>query len=99
MKIKIQFTVQNYNNGPCIRVATNDEVLYDQQLGQKGDITLELDADFKLPNKLIVEHYGKNMKRDTKINSDGKILDDKGVSINNISFDDVSLNYEIYHLT
>jgi|TARA_B100001094_G_C17955407_1_gene682726 hypothetical protein len=98
MKIKIQFTVQNYNNGPCIRVATNDEVLYDQQLGQKGDITLELDADFKLPNKLIVEHYGKNMKRDTKINSDGKILDDKGVSINNISFDDVSLNYEIYHL-
>ena len=98
MRIKIHFTVQNYNNGPCIRVATNDEVLYDQQLAQRGDLTLALDTNFTLPNKLVIEHYGKNMKTDTKIDSEGKILDDKGVFINNISFDDVILNYEIYHL-
>tara|TARA_Y100001938_G_C8088740_1_gene433707 strand:+ start:2180 stop:2683 length:504 start_codon:yes stop_codon:yes gene_type:complete len=98
MKIKIQLTVQNYNNGPCIRVLTNDKVLYDKQLGQKGNMTIDLDTNFALPNKLVIEHYGKNMKMDTKIDFEGKILDDKGVFIDNISFDDVTLNYEIYHL-
>ena len=79
-------------------MATNEEVLYDRQLAQKGHLTLALDTDFALPNKLVIEHYGKNMKTDTKIDSEGKILDDKGVFIDNISFDDVTLNYEIYHL-
>ena len=79
-------------------MATNEEVLYDQRLTEKGHLTLALDTDFALPNKLIIEHYGKNMKTDTKIDSEGKILDDKGVFIDYISFDDVTLNYEIYHL-
>ena len=73
-------------------------MLYDQRLTENGHLTLALDTDFALPNKLIIEHYGKNMKTDTKIDSEGKILDDKGVFIDNISFDDVTLNYEIYHL-
>ena len=74
MKINIDLCVRNYNGGPCIKVSNNKKVLLEKRLSEKGNITLELEDDFALPNKLIIEHHGKNMKRDTQINSKGEIF-------------------------
>ena len=87
MKINIDLCVRNYNGGPCIKVSNNKKVLLEKRLSEKGNITLELEDDFALPNKLIIEHHGKNMKRDTQINSKGEIINDKGFFVHHISFD------------
>lgn len=97
MKINIDLCVRNYNGGPCIKVSNNKKVLLEKRLSEKGNITLELEDDFALPNKLIIEHYGKNMKRDTQINSKGEIINDKGFFVHHISFDDLVLHNEIYN--
>ena len=96
MKIKFDLFVNNYNGGPKIRVYNNDQVVLQKVLTGFGHQTLELEADLKCPTKLTIEHYDKNMKRDTKL-EDGKIVSDKGFTLEKIHMDNFVLENELYH--
>tara|TARA_R110000851_G_scaffold289391_1_gene443521 strand:+ start:2470 stop:2970 length:501 start_codon:yes stop_codon:yes gene_type:complete len=95
-KIRFDLNVNNYRGGPQLRLCDNKKVLYDDKLSHSGPQSIEIETDLKLPTVLTVEHYGKNMKHDTKI-LDGKIVDDKGFSIEKIQIDNFVLQNEIYH--
>jgi hypothetical protein len=96
MIIKFFLYVNNYNNGPQIRIWKKDELLLEKTLTKEGPETIEIDTDLQLPSSLIVEHHGKNMKYDTKI-VDGKIVDDKGFVIEKIQIDKFTLHNEVHH--
>jgi len=96
MKIKFNFTVNNYNGGPKIRIYNNKDVLAETTLSEKGQNNLAIEADLKFPTKLIIEHYDKNMNIDTKLD-DGGIVDDKGFTLETIQFDQFKLHNELYH--
>jgi hypothetical protein len=95
MKIKFNFTVNNYNGGPKIRIYNNKDVLVETTLSEKGQNNLAIEADLKFPTKIIIEHYGKDMNTDTKL-EDGGIVDDKGFTLATIQFDKFKLQNELY---
>ena len=97
MKIVINLDVRNYNGGPKLKIRTQQETLFVSTITERGLCTLEFDTDMQLPNKLFIEHVDKDMKRDTKVQSDGKILDDKGFFINSVKLDDVLLINELFY--
>jgi len=97
MIISFILDVHNYRGGPNIKISVNDLCVFDKQLKKKGINQLDLDVnDFKLPGKIVIEQYGKNMNKDTKVNPVGGILDDKGVSILSVKLGQCELKYEIY---
>jgi hypothetical protein len=96
IKIKFNFFVNNYNGGPKIRIYNNKDVLVETTLSEKGQNNLAMEADLKFPTKLIIEHYGKNMKIDTKL-EDGQIVNDKGFTLETIQLDKFRLHNELYH--
>ena len=97
MHIQLEIDVKNYKGGPQIKIYTNEGQLFDQTITEEGLRLIDLEAEFKLPNKLIIEHYGKNMLKDTLIDAEDNILDDKGYFINKIKIDDLVLENELYH--
>jgi hypothetical protein len=97
MKIKFFLYVNNYNGGPQIRIWNTDNLLIEKTLSKKGPQSIELETDLDPPAALIVEHYGKDMKYDTKIAND-EIIDDKGFVIEKIQIGKFTLHNEIHEL-
>ena len=94
--INITLDVKNYNGGPCVKIYTDSEILFDDRIKEKGICNLAFETDFVLPGKLIIEHHTKNMREDTKIDSDGNILDDKGFCIKNVKIGEYLLMHELF---
>ena len=97
MNIELSLHVKDYNGGPRIKIYNNDKTLFDDNLQTAGPHKVTLDTEMTLPNKLVIKHHGKNMKRDTHVDNSGKIVDDKGFYIQSIRLDDVLLQNELYH--
>tara|TARA_B100001175_G_scaffold314468_1_gene323853 strand:+ start:151 stop:636 length:486 start_codon:yes stop_codon:yes gene_type:complete len=97
MNIELSLHVKDYNGGPRIKLYNNDKTLFDDNLQTAGPHKVRISTDMELPNKLVIQHYGKNMKRDTHIDHAGQIVDDKGFYIQSIRIDDVLLQNELYH--
>tara|TARA_B100001057_G_C22861129_1_gene954539 strand:+ start:2450 stop:2950 length:501 start_codon:yes stop_codon:yes gene_type:complete len=95
IKIKFNLTVNNYNGGPKIRIYNNKNVLVETTLSEKGHNNLDIETDLKFPTKIIIEHHGKDMNTDTKL-EDGGIVDDKGFTLETIQFDQFKLHNELY---
>lgn len=97
MKLLINLTVKKYNGGPKIRIQSKGYVFYSETLTQTGHQLISVDMDnFVLPGSLIIEQFDKDMKRDTKLNNDNNIIEDKGFFINTIQLDNIILKNEIY---
>lgn len=97
MEIILNLHVKNYNGGPLIKIYNNDKTLFEDSLMVAGPHIVRINTDMDLPNKLVIEHQGKNMKNDTCIDSAGKIIDDKGFTIDSVKLNDVLLDNELYH--
>lgn len=95
MKVKIQALVKNYNGGPKIKIYSGDNMLKSMTLSEAGRTMIELEAPLTFPGKFIIEHYGKNMTRDTQL-INGKITDDKGLILEKICIGDFTLDHELY---
>ena len=96
MKIKFDIFVNNYNGGPKIKIYNNNSLLLQKVLTEKGHQTIELDVALECPTKLIIEHYDKNMKYDTKLEN-GNIINDKGFILEKIHLNNFVLENELYH--
>lgn len=96
MKIKFDIFVYNYNGGPKIKIYNNNSLLLQKVLTEKGHQTIELDVALECPTKLIIEHYDKNMKYDTKLEN-GNIINDKGFILEKIHLNNFVLENELYH--
>ena len=95
MKIKFNFTVKNYNGGPSLNIYSGRDLLKAVTLNRAGHQTIELDVDIDFPTQLVLEHHGKNMRKDTKI-EDGVIVDDKGFILEKINIGNIILENELY---
>ena len=101
--VNIKFTLEPewFNNAPKIKVAINDQVLLDVQLGTKLDYeqTVELEDDSN--HQLTFTLYNKT-KYDTVV-KDGVIEKDTLIKISNIELEDIdltsmlSLNKELFY--
>lgn len=96
MKIGIEIIAKNYNGGPKLKILVGDEVLFDNQITTRGKQLIEVEAKSQLPGQIILCHYDKDMKRDTKLEHNGVIVDDKAFIINTVTIDDIKLKYELY---
>lgn len=96
MEIQIKFNVRNFNSGPKIRVAIDQDTVFQKQLSIQRRELVKLELNKSLPCKLLIEHYGKDMSRDTLLDSNGNILDDKALIIERIQIDDVELIDELF---
>jgi hypothetical protein len=97
MQIKIDIDVNNYNGGPKIKIFLSDELYFDKTLAKPGPQTIKIDYDKDKLKNFVLEHYGKDMDNDTLVSGD-KIVSDKGFTIHKISFDQITLQNEIYDL-
>lgn len=95
MNIKLFLDVNNFNGGPTVRVLNKDKEIYSATLCDRGPTTLEFNIPMTLPNILVIEHIGKDMKRDTLL-LDGKITNDKGFTIKAVQLNDLTLRNELY---
>ena len=97
MQVEYRINVKNYNGGPGIRISHNDAQIYDDKLQVAGPQTIRFHTKMTFPNKLVLEHHGKNMRRDTQVDSQGNIVNDKGFTIESVRIDDVLLANELYY--
>jgi hypothetical protein len=97
MQVEYRLNVKNYNGGPSIRIYHNGAHIYDDKLQLAGPQTIRFATEMVFPNKLVLEHYGKNMRRDTQVDQQGNIVNDKGFTIESVKIDDVLLVNELYH--
>ena len=95
MKIKFNLYVKNYNGGPALKIYSDKDLLKAVILEKPGHQTVELDVDIDFPTELVIEHHGKNMRRDTKI-EDGVIVNDKGFILEKVSIGNIILENELY---
>lgn len=95
MKIRFDLDVKNYNGGPAIKIYCGNDLLKEVILESAGPQTIELDTEIKCPSELVIEHYGKNMRRDTKLEN-GIIVDDKGFVLQKVSIGNIILENELY---
>jgi len=95
MKIKFDLNVKNYNGGPALKIYSGKDLLREVTLAKAGHQTIELDVDLDCPTELVLEHHGKNMRRDTKV-EDGVIVDDKGFVVEKVSIGNIILVNELY---
>ena len=79
-----------------IKIYNNNSLLLQKVLTEKGHQTIELDVALECPTKLIIEHYDKNMKYDTKLEN-GNIINDKGFILEKIHLNNFILENELYH--
>ena len=101
--VNIKFTLEPewFNNAPKIKVAINDQILLDVELGTKLDYeqTVELEDDSN--HQLTFTLYNKT-KYDTVV-KDGVIEKDTLIKISNIELEDIdltsmlSLNKELFY--
>lgn len=96
MDLEFKLHVLNYRGGPNIRIST-DSVLYDENIQRAGPHTINLTTDIDFPSKIIVEQYGKDMRKDTLVDERGMIINDKAFSIESIKIGDVLVKHELYH--
>ena len=96
MELEFKLHVRNYKGGPCIKIHDGSKILFDETLDRAGIITLNLHSDMMLPGKILIEQYGKDMTKDTELDENGKIIDDKATIIRSVKIDDVLLEYELY---
>jgi len=96
IELELKLHVMNYNGGPCIKIHDGSKTLFNKTLNNAGINTLNLNSDMTFPGKIIIQQYGKDMTRDTKLDKNGKILDDKGIVIQSVKIHDVLLEYELY---
>ena len=83
------------NHWPYIKILFNNQVLFDSEVENNLDISLNLE-NIQSVNELEICHYNKsfgdNHVYDTKIDSDGNIIEDCNFQITNLSFDNIELN-------
>lgn len=99
MKIEIKVNVKNFNGGPKVKVAIDEEILFCEQLSKQGVKLITIDSNKSLPCKLSIQHYGKNMKTDTKVDTHGNIVSDKALIIQSVKINEVILTDEIFLFT
>jgi len=87
-KLKITFKFGKCNDR-LMNLTVNDEVL------NPVDNYVLFEKNIQLPEKLSIKTSGKIDGKDTKVDTDGNIVEDMYIQIENISLDDFPLN-EIY---
>ena len=95
MKIILELFVKNYNGVPKIKIHSDETLLHETHITKSGKQILEFETNMTFPTQLIIEHYGKDMKRDTKL-LDGKIIDDKGFVLEKVHIGDCVLENELH---
>ena len=96
MELEFKLNVMNYRGGPCIKIHDGSKTLFNDTVSKAGMLTLNLHSDMTLPGKILIEQYGKDMTKDTKLDKNGKIVDDKATIIQSVKINDVLLEYELY---
>ena len=97
MNIELNLHVKDYKGGPRIKIYNNDKTLFDDSLHTSGPHLIRVNTEMEFPNKLVIQHYGKDMKRDTQVDKTGQIVNDKGFYIQSVKIDTVSLQNELYY--
>jgi hypothetical protein len=89
MNIEISLNGHNLNGWPSVRVALNDNVIFDGEAVNEC-VILHTDNNPSNNNKLTIEHYGKN--GDTLLDDRGNIIADRYFNIDSIKIDDLVLD-------
>lgn len=86
------------NHWPYIKISFNDTVVFDSEINESTDISVNFDNILDV-NQLVISHYGKrsgeNKIWDTKIDANGNIINDctfqiTKFAINNILFNEIA---------
>jgi hypothetical protein len=96
MKFKIKLTGSKCNEYPYLTILHNQQVLYSGSI--INSTILEFDIELQETNLItfqgINKSQGENNKWDTQLNDSGQIIADKSLLINNIWFDNISMELE-----
>ena len=99
VNLKLHINSTQCNHWPYIKIILNDITVFDAEVTNSTDICLNLD-DIKESNRLVIKHhsksFGENRVWDTKVDSNGNIIEDCSFQITNIAFNDVEFNELAY---
>ena len=89
--LKLNVTANSYKGDPELFVKINQEIVYKTLLSQGNhEIEIPFNYDFNQKNQVVI---GMNNKRkfDTKVDSNGTILQDKNIILNELKIDDIDI--------
>jgi hypothetical protein len=93
--IKLHITSKWCNHWPYIKITFNDAVVFDSELEASTDISLDLDPILD-SNTLEIVHYNKsfgdNGVYDTKLDSQGNIIEDCTFQVTDLSLNNIEFN-------
>lgn len=83
LKIQLDLEVETINDDPLFVIKSNNKVIFNQKMSSgKHNINLEnILTESNQTNRLEFIFTNKNMKKDTIVGTDGKILKDKNIKI------------------
>jgi hypothetical protein len=96
-----EMTVSISASGPALhlRVTLDDDVIFDSEVpSEKHTLTHQFDDDSEAEHVLSIEMSGK-LPEHTKISELGEILEDRVVTIGDLSFDGIDLGHLFYEVT
>jgi hypothetical protein len=95
-ELSIGLTAAHCNRWPWLQITCDQSILYDNEIHGGQNLTLTIPFENNLCNIKLI---GIKKYHDTKIDSDGKIIEDKSLRIDNISINDINMGDEfIRHL-
>ena len=95
ISVKLDIKSKWCNHWPYIKITFNNTILFDSELEESTDISLNLNQvlDF---NQLEIIHYnksfGENNVYDTRVDAQGNIVEDCTFQITNVVLNDINFN-------
>jgi len=93
----------NLNGNPCgvrwpaCRVLVNDDVKFDGEIQGKTLVEFNVDIEDDSENKLVIDYYNKDYRKDVILVADGIPYVDKTINIDNILVEDIDLGQIPYN--
>ena len=93
----------NLNGNPCgdrwpaCRVLINDDVKFDGEIQGKTLVEFNVDIEDDSENKLVIDYYNKDYRKDVILVADGMPYVDKTIDIGNILVEDIDLGQIPYN--
>jgi hypothetical protein len=97
----VEFKLSLYGHGfddrwPQCRVLVNDTEFFDGVVNGDLDVNFTVDLEDDTKNKLIIDYYNRDFKKDVVLGSDGMPVKYTAIYVNNLEMDGINLAHTPY---
>ena len=98
----VNFKIDLVGNGfedrwPKCKVLVNEQLFYNNTVKESCTIDFDIELQEDSENKLIIEYYDKDYKKDVLLDDQGQVLQSTNILIKTVTMDDIDLGMVPYY--